>query len=53
MKGVDYEHCKGCGLCVSVCPTNQKSLLMFNEYVTVEDAFISMACAKQKRVSNE
>lgn len=31
MSGVDYQHCKGCGVCVSVCPTNPKSLLMFDE----------------------
>jgi pyruvate ferredoxin oxidoreductase delta subunit len=31
MQGVDYDHCKGCGICVEVCPTNPKSLLMFNE----------------------
>ena len=29
---VDYQHCKGCGICVDVCPTNPKSLLMFNEH---------------------
>lgn len=32
LEGVDYVHCKGCGLCVSVCPTNPKSLLMFSDY---------------------
>ncbi len=31
MLGIDYDHCKGCGVCVEVCPTNPKSLLMFNE----------------------
>jgi pyruvate ferredoxin oxidoreductase delta subunit len=31
MTGIDYEHCKGCGVCVDVCPTNPKSLLMFDE----------------------
>ncbi len=29
--GVDMDHCKGCGICVEVCPTNPKSLLMFPE----------------------
>lgn len=38
MMGVDYEHCKGCGICVQVCPTNPKSLLMFNETEENEDA---------------
>ncbi|QOY54486.1 4Fe-4S binding protein [Candidatus Sulfurimonas marisnigri] len=31
MIGVDMDHCKGCGICVEVCPTNPKSLLMFPE----------------------
>lgn len=31
MVGIDYDHCKGCGICVEVCPTNPKSLLMFVE----------------------
>lgn len=31
MIGVDYDHCKGCGICVEVCPTNPKSLLMYTE----------------------
>lgn len=29
---IDYDHCKGCGVCVDVCPTNPKSLLMFLEH---------------------
>ena len=48
MNGVDYEHCKGCGLCVSVCPTNPKSLLMFNEFETVEDALSQWPEKKKK-----
>lgn len=39
MSGVDYKHCKGCGICVSVCPTNPKSLLMFDEVEEEQDAF--------------
>ena len=38
MVGIDYDHCKGCGICVEVCPTNPKSLLMFSENTKNEDA---------------
>ncbi|WP_295421200.1 4Fe-4S dicluster domain-containing protein [Sulfurovum sp.] len=38
MLGIDYDHCKGCGVCVEVCPTNPKSLLMFNEAEENEEA---------------
>ncbi|RDU69540.1 4Fe-4S dicluster domain-containing protein [Helicobacter cholecystus] len=38
LKGVDYVHCKGCGVCVQVCPTNPKSLLMFDENEENTDA---------------
>ncbi|MCF6201147.1 MAG: 4Fe-4S binding protein [Hydrogenimonas sp.] len=38
MIGVDYDHCKGCGICVEVCPTNPKSLLMFEEQVDNDKA---------------
>ena len=36
MVGVDMDHCKGCGICVEVCPTNPKSLLMFQEQADEE-----------------
>jgi pyruvate ferredoxin oxidoreductase delta subunit len=38
MVGIDYDHCKGCGICSEVCPTNPKSLVMFNETLKNEDA---------------
>jgi len=38
MVGIDYDHCKGCGICVEVCPTNPKSLLMFSENIKNEEA---------------
>lgn len=31
MVGIDYHHCKGCGICVEVCPTKPKSLVMVLE----------------------
>ncbi|WP_200762768.1 4Fe-4S dicluster domain-containing protein [Nitrosophilus alvini] len=41
MIGIDYDHCKGCGICVEVCPTNPKSLLMFPEQTDNEEALAS------------
>jgi pyruvate ferredoxin oxidoreductase delta subunit len=38
MIGVDMDHCKGCAICVEVCPTNPKSLLMFSEQTDEEEA---------------
>lgn len=38
MIGIDFDHCKGCGICVEVCPTNPKSLLMFPEQKDEEEA---------------
>jgi len=38
MVGIDYDHCKGCGICSEVCPTNPKSLVMFDENTKNEDA---------------
>ena len=48
MIGVDYEHCKGCGVCVEVCPTNPKSLLMFNEREEEEVALAQWPEKKKK-----
>ena len=48
MQGVDYNHCKGCGICADVCPTNPKSLVMFEEVTTIEEA-ISKWPQKEKR----
>ncbi|MFH1406660.1 MAG: 4Fe-4S binding protein [Candidatus Omnitrophota bacterium] len=29
--GIDYEHCKGCGICDTVCPTKVKAISMVKE----------------------
>ena len=49
MSGVDYVHCKGCGVCVEVCPTNPKSLLMFNDYETNEAALAKWPAKESKK----
>jgi len=48
MLGIDYDHCKGCGVCVEVCPTNPKSLLMFAEAMDNDDALASWPEKKKK-----
>ena len=48
MLGIDYDHCKGCEVCVEVCPTNPKSLLMFNENDDIETALSQWPEKKKK-----
>jgi pyruvate ferredoxin oxidoreductase delta subunit len=48
MIGIDYDHCKGCGVCVEVCPTNPKSLWMFEEQEDNEAALIKWPEKKKK-----
>jgi pyruvate ferredoxin oxidoreductase delta subunit len=48
MMGIDYDHCKGCGVCVEVCPTNPKSLLMFAESEELENALANWPEKKKK-----
>jgi len=52
MIGIDYDHCKGCGICVEVCPTTPKSLLMFPEQKDEETA-LSEWPAKEKKEPKE
>ena len=48
MLGIDYDHCKGCGVCSEVCPTNPKSLIMFNEKEALETALSQWPEKKKK-----
>ncbi|MEA3354372.1 MAG: 4Fe-4S binding protein [Campylobacterota bacterium] len=48
MVGIDYNHCKGCGICSEVCPTNPKSLIMFDENTKNEDALTAWPEKKKK-----
>lgn len=48
MLGIDYDHCKGCQVCVEVCPTNPKSLLMFAEHEDLDKALASWPQKEKK-----
>jgi pyruvate ferredoxin oxidoreductase delta subunit len=48
MIGVDMDHCKGCGVCVEVCPTNPKSLLMFPEQAQEEEVLAQWPAKEEK-----
>jgi pyruvate ferredoxin oxidoreductase delta subunit len=52
MVGIDFDHCKGCGICVQVCPTNPKSLLMFPEQKDEEVALAEWP-KKEKKADAE
>ncbi len=48
MIGIDMDHCKGCGICVEVCPTNPKSLLMFPEQADEESVIAQWPSKEEK-----
>jgi pyruvate ferredoxin oxidoreductase delta subunit len=48
MLKIDYDHCKGCGICSNVCPTNPKSLVMFGEHTPDEEALANWPEKKKK-----
>lgn len=50
MIGIDMDHCKGCGVCVEVCPTNPKSLLMFPEQADEETEIAAWPKKNDKEV---
>ncbi len=49
LQGIDYAHCKGCGVCSNVCPTNPKSLLMYSDYETEENALNAWPQKEEKK----
>lgn len=46
---IDYVHCKGCGICVDVCPTNPKALVMFTEQTTDDEAIRNWPAKETKK----
>ncbi|MBD3809129.1 MAG: 4Fe-4S binding protein [Sulfuricurvum sp.] len=53
MVGIDFDHCKGCGICVQVCPTNPKSLLMFPEQIEEEVALAEWPTKNTSKATTE
>lgn len=47
MVGVDFDHCKGCGICVEVCPTT--ALHMFPEQTEEADALANWPKEKKTK----
>lgn len=43
MCGIDYDHCKGCGICVHECHFNALSYIREDEVVTEEEREIAHA----------
>lgn len=48
MVAIDFDHCKGCGICVEVCPTN--ALLMFPEQMDEAEALSNWPQEENKKV---
>lgn len=38
MSGIDLDHCKGCGICVRVCPSGALEMHRESEFAEEEDA---------------
>lgn len=49
MTGIDYVHCKGCGICSDVCPSNPKSLIMFDNNQDLDSALSAWPEKSEKK----
>lgn len=50
MAGFDLEHCKGCGLCASVCPVNSKVIKAAGEALARDDVRLCIRMVEEGKV---
>jgi len=47
MIGFDLDHCKGCGVCASVCPVNAKVIRKAEEELAQDDASLCIRIVEE------
>ncbi|MGD1996766.1 MAG: 4Fe-4S binding protein [Anaerolineae bacterium] len=50
MTGFDLEHCKGCGICASVCPVNAKVIKRAEEELGQDDPRLCIRTVEEGKV---
>jgi len=53
MTGIDYMHCKGCGICAMECPSKVKALVMVTEAEGQEPDVLDKARAMADKMAEE
>ncbi len=50
MVGFDLDHCKGCGICASVCPVNAKVIRQVGEKLSRDDPRLCIRMIEEGKV---